>query len=65
MVGIGTNKAVSVPNAIVLAGGGKLNVTTREEDKDSATMAGALDTIAPKVELYEADAASEPKSKVN
>jgi hypothetical protein len=64
MVGTGTNKAVIVPNAGVLAGGGKLNVTTRREGTDSVDTAGVYDVTALSVELYEADEAKEPKNNV-
>jgi len=64
MVGTGTNKAVMVPNARVLAEGGKLNVTTRGKGTDCVGTAGVNAVIAPSVELYEADEAKEPKNNV-
>ena len=65
MVGTGTNTAVTDPKARVLAGGGRLKVTTRDEENDCVEIAGVDDTIASKVALYEADEVSEPKNKTN
>ena len=64
MDGIGTNKAVNEPKARVLAGGGKLSVTTKGEENCSAGIDGVFAMIASMVELNEAEEAVEPKNKV-
>jgi hypothetical protein len=62
--GTGTNNATKVPNARVLAGGGKLKETTSSAGYISTGITGLVQTIAPKVELYAADEVAEPKNKV-